>query len=115
MHAHLTRPQDVPQSGTSTIVLEAYQSAIAPFDQWRIRLKPQLGAQECTGDTGTEDTFVQFSSQADFNANGTTAKGKCTINVTSIAPKYEGTFTATLITSAGPVDVTDGSFRVTKN
>ncbi len=54
-----------------------------------------------------------FGSQTNFAQAGTTASGgSCSINVTSLAPKLESSFTATLSTAQGDVKVTDGYFRV---
>lgn len=105
--------QRVPQQ-TTTAVIGATSTQYAPNDKWTLRLNPTVGAQTCTGATGTEDVFIQFGSQTDYNANGTTAGtgAKCSINVISLSPKFEGSFTATLVTTGGVRNVTDGYFRV---
>jgi hypothetical protein len=100
----------IPQ-GTTTIVLEATTTP-PPSSQWRIRLKPTLGAQSCTGAVGTEDVFLQHGSQANFNLAGTTGSGgDCTITLTSLTPKIEGSFSGSLVLLGGKVTVTDGYFR----
>ena len=112
VHTHTFNAVHVPQQ-TETVVIGANSAMYPLWDAWGMRFLPKLGEQACTGDTGTDDTFITFGSQTNFSLAGTTANGACSINVTSIAPKLEGTFTATLKTEHGDVDVTDGAFRVT--
>jgi hypothetical protein len=112
VHTH-TFALHVPQQ-TETVVIGANSMMYPLYDSWGIRFMPKLGEQACTGDADVDDTFITFGSQTNFSAAGTTASGNgsCTINVTSLAPKFEGTFTATLATDHGDVTVTDGQFRV---
>lgn len=112
VHTH-TFALHVPQQ-VETVVIGANSMMYPLYDSWGIRFMPKLGEQACTGDADVDDTFITFGSQTNFSAAGTTASGNgsCTINVTSLAPKFEGTFTATLATDHGDVTVTDGQFRV---
>jgi hypothetical protein len=111
VHTHTFNAVHVPQQ-TETVVIGANSAMYPLWDAWGLRFLPKLGVQACTGDTGTDDTFITFGSQSNYLLAGTTAKGACSINVTSITPKLEGTFTATLKTGHGDVEVTDGAFRV---
>lgn len=112
VHTH-TFAVHVPQQ-VETVVIGANSMMYPLYDSWGIRFMPKLGEQACTGDADVDDTFITFGSQTNFSAAGTTASGNgsCTINVTSLAPKFEGTFTATLATDHGDVTVTEGAFRV---
>lgn len=112
VHTH-TFAVHVPQQ-VETVVIGANSAMYPLYDAWGIRFMPKLGEQACTGDADVDDTFITFGSQTNFSAAGTTASGNgsCTINVTSLAPKFEGSFTATLATDHGDVTVTDGQFRV---
>jgi hypothetical protein len=101
----------VPQQ-TSTSVVGATTAMYPPYESWRIRFTAKLGTQSCTGATGPDDSAIDFGSLTDFDAAGTTANKTCSITLTSLAPKYEGTFTATLGTAGGDVVVTEGAFRV---
>jgi hypothetical protein len=103
----------VPQQ-TSTAVIGATTAMYPPYESWRVRFTPKLGTQTCTGATGPDDSAIDFGSLTDFDAAGTTANKTCSITITSLAPKYEGTFTATLGTAGGDVVVTAGAFRVPK-
>lgn len=113
VHTHTFNAVSVPQQ-TETVVIGANSAMYPLWDAWSLRFLPQLGEQACTGDTGTEDIFITFGSQTNYNATGvTTGKdGACTINVTSIAPNLEGTFTATFTTPIGTAEVTAGQFRI---
>jgi len=111
LHTHLFGAMHTPQQ-TETSVIGANSAMYPLLDVWTIRFLPKLGEQPCTGDTGTDDTFISFSSQTNFSAAGTTTGGSCTIDITSLTPKFEGTFSATLRTDHGNIAVTDGAFRV---
>ena len=113
VHAHTFNAVNVPQQ-SETVVIGATSAMYPLYDSWGLRFLPQLGEQACTGDTGTEDIFITFGSQTNYNATGTTTgkDGACTINVTSIAPSFEGTFTATFSTPTGIAQVTSGEFRI---
>jgi hypothetical protein len=111
VHAHTFSVVHVPQQ-TSTAVIGANSAMYPPYESWRIRFMPKLGTQSCTGATGPDDSAIDFGSLIDFDAAGTTANKTCSITITSLAPKFEGSFTATLSTTRGDVVVTDGSFRV---
>jgi hypothetical protein len=101
----------VPQQ-TSTAVIGANTAMYPPYESWRVRFTPKLGTQTCTGATGPDDSAIDFSSFLDFDAVGTTGGKTCSITITSLVPKFEGTFTATLATPGGDVVVTEGAFRV---
>jgi hypothetical protein len=113
VHAHAFNPTHVPQQ-TETQVMMATSAMYPLYDAWTIRFYPKLGEQDCTGDVGTTDTSITFGSQSNYQLGGTTAGegASCKLNITSIAPTYTGTFTATLKMSSGLVEVTDGAFSV---
>jgi hypothetical protein len=111
VHAHTFNPTNIPQQ-TETVVIMATSAMYPLYDTWTIRFLPKLGAQDCTGDVDSDDTFITFGSQTNYQLGGTTAGGgSCTLNVTSVSP-FKGTFTAKLKMQSGLVDVTDGAFSV---
>jgi hypothetical protein len=113
VHAHTFNPTHVPQQ-TETQVIMATSMMYPLYDAWTIRFYPKLGEQACTGDVDSGDTFITFGSQTNYALGGTTAGqgGACKLNITSIAPSYTGTFTASLVMESGVVAVTDGAFSV---
>ena len=111
-YALTVSPLRVPQQ-TPTVLIGASSATLPPADSWGIRFRPALGTQTCTGSSGENDPAVSFRSTANLDLNGTTgATGACSITVTSLAPKFEGAFTATIVTGTGNLVVTDGYFRI---
>ncbi len=111
-HTFTIGPIHVPQQ-TATVLIGASSAQYPPADSWAIRFLPQLGTQNCNGADGEGDPAVSYRSLANLDANGTTGTiGACAITVTGLAPKFEGSFTATIPTSAGNLEVTDGYFRI---
>jgi hypothetical protein len=78
-------------------------------DGWAIRFLPKVGTQACTGADEAGDPAVSHRALSNPAVTGTTGKSACSITVTSLTPKYEGSFTATI---AGTLVVTDGYFRI---
>lgn len=110
---HTINAQRVPQQ-TSTALVEAWSAQFPPYDQWRVRFVPTAGTHPCTADVGADDTSIQYNSMNTPANSATTGNpvSSCTINVISVSPKLEGSFTATMQTNTGTVTVTDGYFRV---
>lgn len=105
-----TQAVHIPQ-GNDAVVIGA---RFTDYTQsWTLRMKPTLGAQDCTGDVDIDDVSIAYAKVPDYENGGTTTSpGTCTINLTSLTPKIEGTFVATL-KSGTPIAVTDGAFRIT--
>ncbi|MEN9579345.1 MAG: hypothetical protein RJA70_2354 [Pseudomonadota bacterium] len=108
-YAFTMSPLHIPQQ-TPTVLI----SASGHTDTWSIRMIPMLGTQKCNGSAEAGDPAVSFRSLSNLDFNGTTGTdGACSITITSLAPKYEGTFTATILSiGAGELEVTEGAFRV---
>jgi len=112
VHAFTVNPVHVPQQ-TPTVLIGAASAMFPPSESWAVRFRPVLGRQACNGSDGENDPAISFRSTARLDLNGTTGTlGACSIDVTSLSPKYEGTFTATLPTGSGNLEVVDGEFRV---
>lgn len=102
----------VPQQ-TATVLIGASTAQYPPADSWAVRFLPTLGTQQCNGADGPGDPAISFRSTANPNLIGTTGtKGTCVINVTSLSPKFEGTFSASIPSGDGTHGVTDGYFRI---
>jgi hypothetical protein len=106
-----TQVVHIPQ-GNDSLVLGARTSDYASV--FTIHMKSTLGPQDCTGGVGTDDIYLSLAKAPDYENGGTTASpGTCTINLTSVTPKIEGTFVASLNSGNTPKAVTDGAFRFT--
>jgi len=114
-YAFTVSPLHVPQM-TATVLISAGFVEMGLPESWAIRFLPKLGTQECTGSDEAGDPAVSFRSIANTDLTGTTgSSGTCAITVTSLTPKYEGTFTASIATiggTTGQTMVTDGYFRI---
>ena len=111
-HAHTASPLHVPQQ-TPTVLIGANGPTTPLPDSWALRFLPQVGTQTCNGASGPSDPAVSYRSITKPDLAGTTgATGACSITVTSVSPKYEGSFTATIPTGGGSLVVTDGYFRI---
>ena len=101
----------IPQ-GNDSLVIAAKTSDY--MGTWTIRMKGTLGAQDCTGDLETTSVSMTYAKVRDYENGGTTTSpGTCTINLTSVTPKIEGTFVASLKSGSTMRTVTDGAFRIT--
>lgn len=112
VHAH--KFKSVVIRGRFSLDLRADSALAAPLDSWLIHLPSSVGFYECTSDPVTNRGLVSFKSESNSSLSGTTdgPRGTCSIDVTSVSPKIEGTFTAALATDHATVTVKDGYFRV---
>lgn len=106
-----TQALHIPQ-GNDSLLIGAKSSDYT--QTWTIRMKATLGTQSCTGDVDTDDVSMSYAKVPDYENGGTTVSpGTCTINLTSLTPKVEGTFVASLKSGNNTRVVTDGAFRIT--
>jgi len=114
-YAFTVSPLHVPQMTTTALISASVVTMGLP-ESWAIRFLPKLGTQECTGSDEVGDPAVSFRSLANTDLSGTTGSlGTCSITVTSLTPKYEGSFIATFVPIGGTTEktmVTDGYFRI---